>query len=88
MSASTSSLPRFITTSDASKALSVSRDKVTDLIRVGELRAVNVALHRGGKARWRIALSDLESFIASRTTSPTPKPVRRKRSNYTPRYYQ
>jgi len=59
------------------------------LIHSGQLPAVDVSLHRGGKARWRIAVADLETFLASRRTSPPPpRPQRRKRdAGYSRKYY-
>src|SRR5436305_535712 len=56
-------LPRYITTADAAEMLSVTGDKILDLISSGQLPAINVALRVGGKARWRIAVSDLEEFV-------------------------
>ena len=88
MSASASQLPRFLTTSQAAEMLAVAPDKIVDWIHSGQLRGVDVATRRGSKARWRIALSDLESFIANRSISPTPKVIRRKKSGFIPKYYQ
>ena len=84
-------LPQFLTTADAAEMLAVTADKITDLIHTGQLAAVDVSLHRGGKARWRIDAADLERFLASRRAGPTapPTPRRRKRSrSYTPKYFQ
>lgn len=79
---------RYLTVSDAAELLSVTPDKITDLIHSGQLPAVDVSLHRGGKARWRIAISDLEAFLASRRTSPPQPQVRRKReATYSRKYY-
>ena len=82
-------LPRYLTVADAAEMLSVTADKITDLIRSHQLPAVDVSLHRGGKARWRIAVSDLEGFLASRRRSPPPpRPARRQKgASYTRRYY-
>ena len=85
-------LPKYLTTAQAAEMLVVAPDKIGDWIKSGQLPAVNVAVHSGGKARWRIAAADLERFLASRRTGPTaplPSPRRRKRSgSYTPKYFQ
>lgn len=81
-------LPRFVTVADAAAALSVSDDKIRDLIASDQLQACDVSLHRGGRARWRIAISDLEAFLAGRRTSPKPPMPRRKRAGtYQRKYY-
>lgn len=81
------SLPRYLNVADTAGVMGVTDDKVTDLIRSGQLAAVNVALHAGGRARWRIALSELEAFLASRRTSPKPSTPRRKRTGAFDRKY-
>jgi excisionase family DNA binding protein len=60
----------FQTTAEAAEFLSVTTDKITDLIHSGQLAAVNVALHPGGKPRWRIADEALKQFITSRQSQP------------------
>lgn len=82
-----SNLPRYLTTASAAELLSVTADKITDLIHAGHLPAVDVSLHPGGKARWRISAADLEAFLASRRTTPTPKPTRKRESGYSRKYY-
>jgi predicted site-specific integrase-resolvase len=44
----------------------ISPQKVLSWIKSGELRAVNVATHRGGRPRWVIAVMDLLAFEESR----------------------
>jgi len=77
----------YRTTAAVAELLAVTTDKVTDLIRAGHLPAVNVALHEGGKARWRIAEEDLEAFLASRRTSPSSKHTPKRGTTYKRRYY-
>ena len=57
----------------------VSADKVLAWIRVGELRAVNVAARVGGRPRWRVAESDLLAFEERRSAVPTPPVTKRRR---------
>jgi excisionase family DNA binding protein len=79
---------RYVTTAQAAELLAVTPDKITDLIHSGQLPAIDVSLHSGGKARWRIAADDLAAFIASRRTSPPAKRTRRsRRKDEGPRYY-
>lgn len=80
-------LPRYVTVRDAAELLAVTGDKVLDLIHSGQLAAVDVSLHRGGKARWRIAVDDLEQWLASRRTQPRPPAPRRRRAASAPRKY-
>ena len=71
---------RHFTTGEVAEMLSVTADKVLDLIRTGQLGAVDVSLHRGGKARWRISDADLENFLLRRRSQPpTPAPKRKRR---------
>ena len=88
MSASTLTLPRYLTTAQAAEMLAVAQDKIGDFIHSGQLPAVDVSVHRGGRARWRIALADLEAFIALRRTLPPSKPTPRRKAGYVQRYYQ
>ena len=57
----------------------VTPDKVLQLIRAGELAAVNLALRTGPgcRPRWRIALAAVEAFERRRAASPVVKPQRR-----------
>lgn len=82
-------LPRFLTTTQVAEMLAVTVDKIVDLIHSGQLPAVNVALQRGGKARWRISATDLENFLATRRSSPPQHRTtqRRKERDYTTKYY-
>jgi excisionase family DNA binding protein len=81
-------LPRYLTVADSAEMLAVTHDKVLDLIHSGQLPAVDVSLHRGGKARWRIALTDLELWLAGRRTQPRSPTARRTRATtYRAKYY-
>jgi excisionase family DNA binding protein len=68
---------RVLTTAEVAQRLGVSTDEIRHWITSGELAAVNVALRRGGRPRWRIATDDLAAFLSSR--SATPKPIVRYR---------
>lgn len=70
---------RYFTTAQVAELLVVTADKVTDLIHTGQLLAVNVALHVGGKARWRISNEALDEFLLRRSSSPAPKHHRKKK---------
>ena len=49
---------------DVARRLGVSAEHVGALIRAGLLRASNVGL--GRRAQWRVAITDLESFLLQR----------------------
>lgn len=55
-------------TVEVGRRLGVSSEHVGDLIRAGLLRASNVGL--GRRPQWRIALVDLEAFLAARANQP------------------
>lgn len=56
--------------------------KVNSLINSGQLRAINLALKPHGRPRYRIYLSEIERFEASRTSQPpVPKVRHRRRRN-------
>ena len=66
--------------------LGIDPAKVLGWIRAGQLRAVNVG--NGNRPLYRINPSELERFIASRsTTAPPPKPARRKKSSVVRKFY-
>lgn len=60
------------------KIWGIKPDKILAWIASGELRAINMATRRDGQPRWRIEASEAERFKLSRSSSPPPKPVRRK----------
>jgi len=69
----------YTTPPTVAKSLGVNVCKILVWIRSGELRAIDVSLRRGVKPRWRIAQTDLDTFLAGRTASPPPKVTRRRR---------
>jgi excisionase family DNA binding protein len=77
----------YLTVAQTAELLAVSADVVRSLITAGTLPATDVAVSRG-KARWRIAPADLQTFLdGQRNVKPSPQ-MRRKRSpTYTPKYY-
>lgn len=70
------SIERHLTPPQIAEALGVDPATVLDWIKAGELRARK--LGSGVKRpRYRVALSALEAFLASRETTAPPKPTRR-----------
>ena len=51
---------RFLTIAQAAEELNVNQNQIRALIRIGELRGIQV----GGRGLWRIGASDIEDFIA------------------------
>lgn len=51
---------RFLTISQAAEELNVNPNQIRALLRAGELRGIQI----GGRAVWRIGVSDVEDFIA------------------------
>jgi excisionase family DNA binding protein len=70
----------MLTVAEVSTRLTVTTDTVCVWIAGGSLPAVDVSRGRGSKPRWRIALDDLEMFLAARRSRPAPVPRRRKPS--------
>lgn len=75
---------KYLTPPNIAKRLGVTCDKVLGWIRSGQLRAVN--LSEGGRPRWKISPTDLETFLTTksnrvaateprRTRRAIPKPV-------------
>lgn len=79
------SLPAMIGTAvylsppEVAKMLRVSHAKILGWIATGDLRASDVASHRGQRPRWRISRDDLDSFLNRRAATPPPKAARRRR---------
>ena len=69
----------FLTPPEVAELLRVSHSKVLTWIGTGDLRASDLASHRGQRPRWKIAKSDLELFLARRAATPEPKPQRRRK---------
>jgi hypothetical protein len=78
---------RWLTPPEAARMLKVDPAKIIRLIRTGELAASNVALHLGGRPRFRVSPGALDEFLRRRQVGPMPKPVRRKRQSAEPSYY-
>lgn len=55
-------LPRFVPLEHVQQELSISYLQALQLVRSGELRAIQV----GGRKQWRVALPALEEYIAAR----------------------
>lgn len=51
---------RFLTIEQAAEELNVSHSQIRALLKIGELRAIQV----GGRGMWRIGVEDLEDYIA------------------------
>ena len=69
------------TVKQVAELLGIRQHGVLTLIRSGELLAIDVSLHPGGRPRWRISSDNLEAFLAKRTRRPEPPRRRRRRSN-------
>lgn len=67
------------TLAEVAESLKVSDETVAHWIRNGELTAFNVSRDRqSGKPRLRVRQSDLDAFLATRSTAPPPKTERRR----------
>ena len=75
-------IERRLTVQQVAEVLGVDVKKVLRFIAAKELRAVDVSQSRGRRPRWRIKVSDLELFEASRanTLGEVPKVERRRRT--------
>ena len=69
----------YLTPPRVAELLGVNETKVLAWIRAGELGAVNVALRKGRRPRWRVAQADLEAFLARRSATPPAQVTRRRR---------
>ncbi len=75
---------RVLTPPEIASRWRVNPDKVLQLIKSGQLRAMNLALNvNGKKSRYKILESELERFEDSRSTKPTSKATRRRRRTAT-----
>ena len=59
----------------------VDASKILTWIRSGELRAINVATHCGGRPRYLIDLADILIFEQRRSAAPPPTAPRRRRKD-------
>lgn len=71
---------RALTVRDVTERFGVGGHTVLGWIARGELRAVDVSRHRGGRPRWRITAEALAAFELARTPSPLQPRTRRKRT--------
>jgi excisionase family DNA binding protein len=72
-------MQKLLSIAEVSKSLGTNENKILNLIRSGELSAINVAQNGNGKRpRWRIADSDLDAFLESRKTATSPQVAIRK----------
>ena len=55
--------------------------KILTWIRSGELRAINVATDRNGRARYAIDVADIAIFEASRAVQPPAPRIRRRHAD-------
>lgn len=53
---------RFLTLTDVSEILNISLSQTRALIKSGELKAIQI----GGRNQWRVEISKLDEYIASR----------------------
>lgn len=60
----------YMTVAEAAKELHLSRQRVTRLIEVGDLPAVNVALPGSPRKTWRIDKDELRRWMTSRSNTP------------------
>ena len=69
----------WLTVEDVAKELKVSKSIIYQLIRNGELEALNIVNNNGKvaqKGHYRIKRKNLEYFIQSKTVHPLPKPIK------------
>ncbi len=75
-----------LTVARIAELLGIRVHGVLSLIHSGELPAVDVSLHPGGKPRWRILPEHFEAFLLRRTHQPR-APRRRRRKAAPARTY-
>jgi excisionase family DNA binding protein len=82
-------MSRTLTSSQAAELIQTSADRILDMIRAGEIRAIDISSPGSRRPTWRIPAEELERWMASRSTQPaSPKPQRRRRKDkYVPTYY-
>jgi hypothetical protein len=72
---------KWLTPPAIGRRLAVKASRVRRWIVTGQLRAAN--LGDGSRPRWRIDPADLEAFLARRSPSLAPSPIRRQRRKAT-----
>ena len=70
---------KFYSIAEIAELLFVKTDKVSAWIKSRELVAVNVAVKRNGKPRWRITAEAFAAFQAGRSTDATKPTVVQRR---------
>jgi hypothetical protein len=79
---------RGYTVSEVARAIRVGRARVRQLIRSGQLAAVNVAPDLSARPRVIVLAADLERWLQSRRVGPPPpQPRRRRRPSQQVDYY-
>jgi excisionase family DNA binding protein len=80
-------MPKWLTPPQVAAQLGVSLDVVYRWIGSGELRACDLAAHRGLRRRLRVHPDDLDAFLRRREVPPPqPRLPRRKRVEEIPQY--
>lgn len=70
----------YLTPPTLGKRWGVAPEKVIELIRSGELRAINLATNANGiRPRWHIPLAAVEAFEQARSNQPKPEAPKRRR---------
>jgi hypothetical protein len=69
-----------ITPPELARQWGIDPHKVIAWVRSGELRAIDVATHRGGRPRYLIDLADVAAFEEARLVAPPTRVLRRRRT--------
>jgi excisionase family DNA binding protein len=73
--------------SEVARTLRVGRRRVRELIRSGQLPAVNVAPDLSGRPRVIVLAEDLRRWVESRRVGPPPRRPRRRKRTEAVDYY-
>jgi hypothetical protein len=63
---------------DLARRWLVGEDKIRTWLKRGELVGVNVALTMCGRPMWRIPAEEVQRFEQRRSSTPSPKPAKRR----------
>jgi hypothetical protein len=76
---------RYFSPPQIAEQYAIDPHKVVGWIRRGELKAIDVATHTGGRPRYRVSSESLAEFEAKRSANPQPKisRIRRRRTDPT-----
>jgi excisionase family DNA binding protein len=80
-------LTRGLTVREVAWYLRLGRDRVRELIRRGELGAIDTGTARRGKPRWVILPHHLAEFARRQAATAAPKPAPRRRGPAAKDYY-